>query len=123
MTPSIVKKRFEQLDLKLEKVEFKLLPSWGRAKDLEKDTYQNELDRKLTSINIPDCVKAFKDLHCKEHIFEINDYCEDILEAIEVSANENLPKTRPPRSEENSKIIIGSNEYVKPFKEEAQFWK
>ena len=121
--PIYCKIRFEQLDLKLEKVEFKSVPSWGKANNLEKDNYQNELDRKLNNIAIPACIETCRDLQCKEHVSEINNYCEDILEAVEVSANENLPKTRPPRSEENSKIMPGWNEYVKPFKEEAQFWK
>ena len=58
------------------------------------------------------------------HFEDINEYCENILEAIEVAAVDNLPVTNKGKDRLNNGIknTPGWNEYVQPFHEEAKFW-
>ena len=53
----------------------------------------------------------------------MNEYCENILEAIDVCADETLPATKPPGKNNHKHTRRGWNEHVKPFKEEALHWK
>ena len=120
--PIYCKLSLGRLNLDLETVQFKPRPSWGKSSDQEKQSYSNNLENRLSTIKIPECVEACRDLKCEEHSKELNDYFEEILEAIEYSADETLPKTKP--QGKNRKILKpGWNEYVQPFKEEALHWK
>ena len=120
--PIYCKIKFEKLNLELERAEFKSVPSWGKATEEEKSNFTHEVENKLDKINIPACVTHCKDVKCKEHSEELNSYCEDILEAIELSAKDQLPMTKPPGQKSCSHLTPGWNEFVKPFKEEAKFW-
>ena len=84
--PIYCKIKFEKLNLELERAEFKSVPSWGKATEEEKSSFTHEIENKLDKINIPACVTLCKNVKCKEHSEELNSYCEDILEAIELSA-------------------------------------
>ena len=42
-------------------------PSWKRASIKEKTTYSNELEKKLSAINIPASITDCRDLQCKNH--------------------------------------------------------
>ena len=94
--PIYCKIRLGELNLDLEKAEFKSRPSWNKASEQNRSDYSKELEIKLASIRIPECLVTCRNLKCKEHVQDLNDYCEDILMAIEVSADETLPKTKQP---------------------------
>ena len=42
---------------------------------------------------VPDCVTECRNVHCVDHDNAINEYCETILDAIELSAKDQLPST------------------------------
>ena len=120
--PIYCKLSLGKLNLDLETVNFKPKPSWKISSDHDKQAFSDDLDIRLSEIKIPACVQTCRDLECEGHVEEINVYCEDILEAIEDSANETLPKTKPPCT--NRKLLKpGWKEHVQPFKEEALYWK
>ena len=59
---------------------------------------------------------------CTQHTNELNDYCEDVLKAIEIAAKDQLPTANKSKGKEGRRNIAGWNEFVKPFHEEAKFW-
>ena len=93
--PIYCKIRLSNLDLQLEATEFKHRLSWNTASNQNKSDFADYLDICLDHINIPDCLVNCKDLRCKNHTRELNDYCEDLLSAtaIDESAVETIPWT------------------------------
>jgi hypothetical protein len=90
-----------KLNLDLEKADFKPRPSWNKASDADRAEYKEQLEHKLSRIRIPEHIESCRDLKCKEHEQELNEYCEDILKAIDDSAGKHflgpssLARTRP----------------------------
>ena len=101
----------------------KLVPSWINSSETEKENYRFELENRLNNIHIPDIVSDCRNVLCDQHNDDLNDYCETVLDAIELAAKDQLESTKV-KDKENSamRIIPGWNEYVKPFHEEAKFW-
>ena len=75
-------------------------------------------------MNIPVCVQNCKDVHCKnqDHLDQIDEFVQDILETVEEAASEELPVSQHPKPSTNSKPISGWIQSVKPFKDTAYFW-
>ena len=79
--PIYCKIKVGQLNLELEKEVRKSIPSWERATDIEKENYKFELENRLNNIDIPDSARDCRNVWCERHDFEMNDYCENVLEA------------------------------------------
>ena len=79
-----------QLDLSLEKENTKPLPSWGKASEFERNNYRFELENRLNNIDIPGGVNC-RNILCNEHTDELNEYCEEVLQAVELAAKDQLP--------------------------------
>ena len=77
----------------------------------------------MRSLDIPESLLQCRYLKCKTHIDEVNEYCENLILAIEKAAVKTLPSTKPIKSGCPNSKIMGWNENVRPFKEEAQYWR
>ena len=80
----------------------------------------------LDSISIPSSINC-QDLSCTQHNEEIEDYCLNILEAIEKSAKAEIPSTMATNTSSSSKKktsnnLPGFNEFVRPLKDESIFY-
>jgi hypothetical protein len=97
-------------------------PSWKRASIKEKTTYSNELEKKLSAINIPASITDCRDLQCKnhEHMEEADKLMEKVLYTVQEVAEKCLPC--PKAQKEKVKVLAGWNESVKPLRDIAYFW-
>ena len=69
-----------------------------------------------------------RDVHCSndEHIKAIDNYAEKVFESLDLTAKQALPNICGNKKTESSnpkKNIPGWTATVKPFKEDAMFWK
>ena len=71
----------------------KIKPSWKKASKEQKDHFIMSLEDKLLNLSIPDCILKCRDTHCdtKEHIDDIDEYMNDILNALQSATTESLP--------------------------------
>ena len=121
--PIYCKIKVGQLDLELEKEVRKPVPSWNNSSETKKENYRFELENRLNNIHIPGSVSVCRNVLCNQHDDDLNDYCETVLDAIELAAKDQLDSTKVKDEEKSAKKITpGWNEFVKPFHEEAKFW-
>ena len=66
------------------------------ASNEDQANFCQESENRLVSIPIPTCVESCADVKYKMHTEELNNYCEDILNAVDLSEKEQLPMTKPP---------------------------
>ena len=66
---------------------------WSAATEAAKLDYKTRLAEQLNTITIPDCVLC-QDVHCKDHVENIEEYTMSILENIEQAAKGTLPSRR-----------------------------
>ena len=99
----------------------KLRPSWRKATEEEKLSYNNVLEIKLKNM-VTSSSEICKDVHCNNahHIQEIDTLVVDILKSIDVSAASCLPK--PQRKKTSKPMIKGWKDEVEPFRDKAMFW-
>ena len=109
-----------QLDVSLEDEVRKKCPSWSKASDQHKMSYKHDLQSKLNNIEVPESILQCKNVHCTGHSEDIDEYCADVLDAVDNAAWKNLPVTGGEGKKEN-KHIVGWNEMVKPYQDEANF--
>ena len=109
-----------QIDESIEELKLPPKPSWAKASAEDIENYKASLELQLQEVQVPDCIACI-DPFCREHHEEIEDYCNDILEAIDGAAKNNLPYAG---SSKNSKSLTtpGWNEHVGPYQKEAKFW-
>jgi len=121
--PIYVKLNVGELEVTLENITKPAVPSWTKATENDRNSCINTMAELLDSISIPDCVKCVK-TSCTQHNEQIEDYCLEVLEAIEKSAKTSLPATTTSSSKTKNKRhnIPGFNEFVRPLKEESIFY-
>ena len=120
--PIYTKLAVGQLDVSLEEEVKRKCPSWGKAQEDHKTRYKQELQKKLENITVPECIYQCRDVHCRGHREEIDDYCSDVLTAVNDAAWENLPTAGGGGKKEGVSQVAGWNELVKPFQDESKFW-
>ena len=83
--------------------------------------FKQDLDVRLSNLNIPDCIKC-RDAHCKNmhHIYEVDVYAKKILDEIDSSIK--LVASPKRQNIYKAKIVPGWSELVKPFGDDAKFW-
>ena len=83
--------------------------------------FEQDLDLRLKTLDIPDCIKC-RNVHCKDihHIHEVDVYAKNVLEEID-SAIKMVASTKR-QNNYKAKIVPGWSEMVKPFCDEAKFW-
>ena len=62
----------------LEKIEASKDVDWSAATSVAKHEYKTKLAEQLSSISIPECVLC-QDVHCRDHIENIEEYKLNIL--------------------------------------------
>ena len=99
-------------------------PSWKKASLSEKETYTFCLDEKLSHISVPAQVLECVDVNCsdKEHCDLVDKLTIEVLETVQVVAEETLPLTSVSNSSKVLNTIPGWNDIVKPYRENAIFW-
>ena len=101
-------------------------PKWNMASNDEKLAFRNNLNNKLTLLEIPSSVLECRDLHCKsvDHRIDVDNFMISILNSVEIAAFESIPvpTARTPRSVMKAKTTPGWNEFVRPAQETARFW-
>ena len=85
----------------------------------------NELQSRLQRLDVPSCVTACTNVHCKneEHKQEIDSMMLDVLHSLEFAADIQILK--PKSANPNKPVKITSpkwNEEITPYKEDAYFW-
>ena len=78
----------------------------------------------MRSIIIPTQLTECRDPHCKkeEHIAACDWFAAELLEGIQDSAEETLPKPKEGGSNKGSKVTPGFREQVQPSKDTAHIW-
>ena len=99
-------------------------PNWKNSSPEEKIRFAETLSVKLDHVDIPLSVEC-DDPSCDkpEHRADIDNYVEEVLNAINDSAAESLAWSssyNPNQSSQNK--IPGWNEQVRPFRDRAKFW-
>ena len=110
----------------VDKVMSKPKPSWKKASDDQKLYFKSMLQEQLSLVEIPSAVLSCSDVKCEnfDHKTVIDNYVEDVLNAINISACESLPipvQTRANLSKSSNRLAGWSSE-VKPFKDQSMFW-
>ena len=119
--PIYFKIGLSNLNLQLETLQYTAKPSWNKASEENKSQFTECLNAKLANLDISNHLLQCKDLNCKIHIQEINNYCEDLLEAVDESAVETIPISKPYCKSKFG--FPGWNDLVKPYKDEALHWR
>ena len=123
-SPIFCKIDIGEIDNSTEEVKTTPKPSWAKATPENIENYKGDLENRLSDIVVPNCVNC-RDPVCKLHSDQVEDYCVDILEAIDEAAKVNVPSSGTSRSSSRGKkggIIPGWNEHVGPYQKEAKFW-
>ena len=97
------------------------LPLWKKAKPDQIQQFKNDLDSRLSHINVPDAALCCRDVHCSsdQHRSDIDTVSLDLLSAISDSVMSNIPHSNPGKKNHN---LPGWSSLVQPFKEDADFW-
>ena len=99
-----------------------LRPNWQKATGPQVENLRDTLRSCLLNINVPDTVFDCRDLHCQDdnHKNLLDDYAIEVLSALEVSVDENIPQIF---NKSQRTIIPGWTEFIKPLQDTANFWK
>ena len=99
-------------------------PSWSSASVHEKEQNKINLEDGLSQINVPQVVVSCKDVKCRnaEHCELVDKLTCDVLQVIQLAAEDALPCPVSQGGVENKNIIPGWNDTVKLFKDTAYFW-
>ena len=100
-------------------------PSWKSASEQDKNLYKIKLEEKLSNINVPVTMVACRDVQCTnpEHKDMVDKLTMEVLEAVQVSAEECLPFPSGGNCDATRRTPIpGWKETVKPFRDNAYFW-
>ena len=111
------------LDVSLENETKRNVPSWKKATDDDKNTYNQVLAEKLSQVAIPECINC-QDVHCTgdDHREQLEVYCTSVLEAVDTAAKDCLPATGGNVRKDDSRGKQGWNQFVKPFQKDSKFW-
>ena len=111
----------ETLDVPPDPVNFPL--SWRASTDEEKVDFVRVLGEKLGDVRCPYHALTCRNVHCKaaNHVSDLDDLMSDLIEAIEISANETLKK-KGGTSTSAKRSLPNWKEDVDPVKDTAQFW-
>ena len=111
-----------EVDLNMEKIKAPKRVDWTKATEDAKLTYKTKLAEKLNCLTTPDCVLC-TNVHCTEHVENLEDYTMDVLESIESIAKDTLPiRGGGGAGAASRKTTPGWSEFVKPYLEESRFW-
>ena len=123
-SPIYAKLNIGELDRTLEAQTYRSFPSWKKATNDDKVNFSNDLAIRLNNVHLPggvDCLNV--KCKCDDHNNEIDQYCCDVLEAVNIAATDNIPLSGG-KKEKNpqNKNLAGWSEFVKPYQDEAKFW-
>ena len=100
-------------------------PLWFKASADNIQNYRNELSSYLDNLILTEGLKC-NDVSCTDpnHIMELDNVYKFLSESIDLSVKNNIPFSQNgnKRVPQNSHVIPGWNDYVKPFREDAKFW-
>ena len=94
-------------------------PKWEKATKEQKDAFLTTFNDSLNRIQIPTNAIFCRDVHCVNnlHKCDLDMYAISILEALEAAVDQHIPHKGT-----FSKSIPGWNEFIKPLKEDMNFW-
>ena len=112
-----------ELNLDLESIKAPRRICWSKSSEQARVKFQSTLKEKLSSLPGPMFTEC-SDIHCTNHLADIEEYTINILEAIEESAKGELAsKGGGAKNKKGSKIsIAGWTEFIKPYADESKFW-
>ena len=118
-SPIYTKFQLSGIDPTVEKPVKQQRVNWDKAADQAKTKYKETLTEKLNNVPVPAAIQC-RDVHCRAHMEDLEEYTLAIMESVESAAVECLPLSGG--GKEKSLVIPGWNEYVKPFSDENKFW-
>ena len=94
-------------------------PNWDKASKEQIEGLLATFNESLNNITIPYQALFCRNLHCNndQHKSDIDTYGIDIMEALEFAVEGNIPTCNT-----SSKPLHGWNEYIKPIKNDMNFW-
>ena len=94
-------------------------PKWEKATTEQKEAFLSAFHEKLSAIQIPLNAICCRDLHCSDnsHKYNLDRYAIRVLEALETSVKDHIP-----HSGTFSKHLPGWNQFIKPLREDMNFW-
>ena len=95
---------------------------WKKATEDQKLDYNDNLFRRLMKLESPESVNCCNDIKCKTdaHKKDLDKYVTDVMESINQSGFETIPKVAPKKK--SLKSTAGWKTYVEPYQEKARFW-
>ena len=105
----------------LEEQTIKKNPNWTKSTENEKNNFKTDVTSKLNNIEEYDCINC-NDVHCNLHKEKLEEYCMNVLEAVDCAAVNCLASSGGPRKGEKKRGICGWDQFVRPYKDESIFW-
>ena len=98
------------------------LPIWRKAKPENIHAFKRDLDRKINHLDVPDAALFCRDVKCSvsSHKQELDEIAAGLMDVLESAVKMNIPQSGSSRS--GSSNIPGWSTFIKPLKEDADFW-
>ena len=96
-------------------------PAWNKATSQQINAYRDNLRQSLENINIFAAAFSCQNVNCSDpdHIAVIDEYTSKLTSVIDDTVTRNIPASS---GQHKNCEIVGWNQYVKPYRDEAKFW-
>ena len=96
--------------------------NWNKATPNQISSFKEEFRAVLSDIPVPQLALCCRDVHCTEenHRSQLDIYAISVLTALEESVQHNIPTVK---SCKKRSVVPGWTEYVKPVREDMNFWR
>ena len=99
-------------------------PMWNKASSANITNYRHDLSSNLNKFVLTDGVKC-NDVTCSDpnHLIDLDNFYAFLTESVDTSVKNNIPMSNYANSNKpRGSVVPGWSEYVKPYRENAQFW-
>ncbi len=92
--------------------------AWHKSNEMDINIYQERVDHYIGNIHLPESAMLFTVKYCQVHLDDINQFHDDIINALLTASQESIPRAKPACS----KVVPGWNEYVEEYFRSSLFW-
>ena len=96
-------------------------PAWNKATTDQIYSYRSDLQQSLENINLLPAAFTCQNVKCtdRDHIASIDNFTSKLTKVIDDAVTKNIPASS---GLHKNGEIVGWNQYVKPYQDEARFW-
>ena len=98
-------------------------PVWSKASSENISNYRHELNSNLDKFVLTNGVIC-NDVTCTDpnHLADLDNFYAFLTDAVDSSVKNNIPMSNHANKPRRGSVVPGWSEYVKPYREKAQFW-